>query len=715
MADIISRLKLESGEFDSKIKRAGQELLAYSEHCKSMGLQMGYANKDAKEFAKALGDMKTVSQTARGKLNELTEAFTNLKAMYNQMTDDEKQSTFGKELASSLEKLKGRINEAKQNLNSVNAELGNTKQAEDNAKGGIDGLTSALGINLKSLAGWGAALGAGKVTLDVVKDAFMQSESNIDEWGRTVKSSEAAYDLFLNTINGGNWSNFFTNISEAVRGARDLYDALDRLGSVKSNNQAAIAFWQQEVQRLRQMKEEGKDVDDQLTKATEKLRGLQQQAVNAGKVAGTKTIVEVLKNRIAGENVNGINISEGTLKGYAGSITRNGQSVFDNQAKIYSQLKAKARDTRVVSRVNGQGVNTSSEESFINLNKLTKEQQKQYLIAKAITEGESEIKTGIEIYAQTLSEEAGSIKEQIKGNRYVLRGASGSGGSNGGNGNVKNDTKLVSGSIADRTEDLKYLQQEQQKATSYEEWETYAAAIKEVTNNIKELKGELPSIGGKLSDMKAIGLESIIGQPKPDWKSREDILARGQKSLDKMKTQKFERKEEKDSKNQQSVAEGVDKMVSGLSSMTTGLEKLGIELPAGMQGVISGIQTVSSILTGISAIVYAIQIITAADTIFPFARGGIINAFSGTLVGNSYSGDNLRGIGPGGQLYGLNAGEVVLNRSQVGNLASQLEGSWLDGVYLDTIITAEDIRLVMNNNGRRTGRGEYVQTNVRRR
>ena len=46
--DIISRLKLESGEFDAKIKRAGQELLAYSEHCRKMSQSMGYANKDAK-------------------------------------------------------------------------------------------------------------------------------------------------------------------------------------------------------------------------------------------------------------------------------------------------------------------------------------------------------------------------------------------------------------------------------------------------------------------------------------------------------------------------------------------------------------------------------------------------------------------------------------------------------------------------------------------
>ena len=44
MADVISRLRLESGEFDSKIKRAGQELLAYSEHCKKTGVQMGFAH-----------------------------------------------------------------------------------------------------------------------------------------------------------------------------------------------------------------------------------------------------------------------------------------------------------------------------------------------------------------------------------------------------------------------------------------------------------------------------------------------------------------------------------------------------------------------------------------------------------------------------------------------------------------------------------------------
>ncbi len=152
MADIISRLKLESGEFDSKIKRAGQELLAYSEHCKKTGLEMGYANRDAKEFAKALGSMQTTATTARGKVSELSDAFVNLKTMYNQMTDAEKQGQFGKNLAASLDMLKHRTQQAKQELSDITKELqggsigGNTGGLFGGGK--LDGMLQVFGGNL---------------------------------------------------------------------------------------------------------------------------------------------------------------------------------------------------------------------------------------------------------------------------------------------------------------------------------------------------------------------------------------------------------------------------------------------------------------------------------------------------------------------------------------------------------------------------------------
>ena len=163
--DIISRLKLESGEFDSKIKRAGQELLAYSEHCKKMGLEMGYANRDAKEFAKQLGSMATVSTTARGKINELSEAFINAKVMYKNMTDEEKKGEFGRNLADSLDQLKVRLNDAKKDLADVTKELNGGGGKFGEFGNVLDTLGSKLGVtgNLTELLTSKTALLTGAV------------------------------------------------------------------------------------------------------------------------------------------------------------------------------------------------------------------------------------------------------------------------------------------------------------------------------------------------------------------------------------------------------------------------------------------------------------------------------------------------------------------------------------------------------------------------
>ena len=98
--------------------------------------------------------------------------------------------------------------------------------------------------------------------------------------------------------------------------------------------------------------------------------------------------------------------------------------------------------------------------------------------------------------------------------------------------------------------------------------------------------------------------------------------------------------------------------------------------------------------TGLATMVNMINTIHSSTG---YAIGGIVG-------GNSYSGDNLHTSD-----YGINAGELVLNRAQQGNLASQLEGGGLQNLNLEAVIRGEDIRLALNNNGRRTGKGEYVQ------
>ena len=170
--------------------------------------------------------------------------------------------------------------------------------------------------------------------------------------------------------------------------------------------------------------------------------------------------------------------------------------------------------------------------------------------------------------------------------------------------------------------------------------------------------------------------------------------------------------EGEDGKQTAKLNEVLGGLGGGLSTIAGGLEQMGIEIPEGINRAIGVVQGISAILTGIATTLLAIEAIEGADAIIPFAKGGIVKAFSGTLVGNTYSGDQLRGIDQSGQLYGLNAGEVVLNRAQVGNLASQLSGG-MAAMQLSAVITGEQLRLVLNNNGRRTGRGEYVTTNFR--
>ena len=147
MADVITRLKVESNEYDSKIKRAAQGLQHMEDACRKVGGTLAHLEKDQLEFVRGLGKMETVSKTARGRLGELTSAFTDLRAQYNRLTNEEKNGDFGRALNQSLGQLKVRIKDAKQELNDINKELqgGNGKFGQFGSI--IDGIGQKMGIN----------------------------------------------------------------------------------------------------------------------------------------------------------------------------------------------------------------------------------------------------------------------------------------------------------------------------------------------------------------------------------------------------------------------------------------------------------------------------------------------------------------------------------------------------------------------------------------
>ena len=166
MADSILRLKVDSQEYEGKIKRASQGLLHLEQSLNKAGKSFDSADKEAVDFVGGLGKMQTVSNTAKGKVGELSAAFVNLSQMYNRMSDDAKRGEFGQALGKSLEEIKKRTIDAKNELQQLNSQLNNVKVPDMPSQAGgllggggkLDGMLQVFGGNmLTKAAGWAAS------------------------------------------------------------------------------------------------------------------------------------------------------------------------------------------------------------------------------------------------------------------------------------------------------------------------------------------------------------------------------------------------------------------------------------------------------------------------------------------------------------------------------------------------------------------------------
>ena len=58
MADSVVKLRLDSGEYDSKIKRASQNVLAFGENCQKAGQSVAKADKETLDYVPNLERLK---------------------------------------------------------------------------------------------------------------------------------------------------------------------------------------------------------------------------------------------------------------------------------------------------------------------------------------------------------------------------------------------------------------------------------------------------------------------------------------------------------------------------------------------------------------------------------------------------------------------------------------------------------------------------------
>ena len=791
MADIISRLKLESGEFDSKIKRASQELTAYSQHCRKMGLEMGYANKDAKEFAKSLGSMQTTATTARGKVSELSDAFVNLKAMYNQMTDAEKQGQFGKNLAASLDQLKERTQQAKQELADITKELNGASNIGGGGGlfggGKLDGMLQVFGGNLmtkglelatsavSSLAseiggmitqgiemakqgegiriaferlGRGDILDGlreathGTVTdLELMKAAvkFNDFKLPVEELGtmlafaqQKAKDTGQSVDYMVDSIVTGLGRKSLMILDNLGLSANEIKEKMKQTGDMtKAVGQIIREQMAKSGDYIETAADRATKADVELKNAMEELGRTFQPLTDAGTSMFTALEVGALKFLSKVGSV----IAQLTEAGRIASLYSNqgGSGQVSNMLNYLKSIKTdKYRQGTYKLQVGRFNEKINSYQQYLDDFKAWRDNKSvaAYDRMKAFQQ-----RTGLSYYSD-VKEQMG-VYQRMR-NEY-MQGAAGilnpTVPIKTTSDTKKTKTKTEKTEIQKNEEQIKKLSLEYAKLGDVET-ESSRKRQEEIKKEIELLQQRngllglrmeqaqgrlLPSSGDFDKNTKNVGGVGMLDQATNFGKNIEIPSGGLQLSDKQMKAVN------KSISGVSSMADGIDKSFTSAASAVSALGSAfaSIEDPAAkVIGTVS--QAIATVALG-----YATAT-TQAATMGPwawiaFAATGLATMIStisaihsstgyaegGMIKGNSYSGDNLMAMGPNGSLIGLNAGEIVLNKSQQNNLASQLQGNGMQGLNLTATIRGEQIRLALNNNGRRTGRGEYVQSNKR--
>ena len=714
MADAIVRLKVESQEYDSKLERATQKLQHMEKECRKIGGTFEYVDKEQLDLVKSLGQMETKATTARGKVAEMTKSYTELSLQYKRLSDQEKQSPFGKAMAQSLDQLKSRIKDANSEIKEVSQELG----SGSNGLGGImDALAGKIGIPTELLTKMGLALGAVGAALKVAQDAFNANESLVDAWGRTVESATSLYEGFVTSLNTGDFGGFLSRMGEISTAARAAYDELDRLGTMKTIQGPEMSRQQAENDRNRAML--------QTRRYIAPLDG------SAG-IAGLKTgdlLSDAQVKQIETDLQNGIKNISALIENEVQQTTNAIDAEYEKQASILGMSVEEFRK------------GTSSMAEFDKMIELAK---KYYEFEAAHTRETMDIYTGqiytkrddavnpyagaekwdvfrvdgeaynnlVKLIQQRDQQMSQAYSSQAQAYRTINRveGIT----ARGGGPLVNPEEVLPAGSIAEVKARIAELNKAYEMAGD-------ATTRDRIRIQIEDLKRELEMMSTPLT-----GLGQIVPLSVELLDTSKEKLAADMEELRKrLGLEPIKLGVEVDGKGSGTVdaAKQTEKAwgaaANAISAIGGALQQIedpsakvaGIIMQAVANIALGFAQAAASPATGAAGVFGWIAAATAgvatmASTIASIksvTKGGFANG--GIVPGNSFSGDNLHTSD-----YGINSGELILNRAQQNTIASQLQGGAAQNMRLEALISGESLRMVLANNASRRGgnRAQYA-------
>ena len=703
--DVITRFKLETTAYDSKLRDASKGLADYAKTATAAGKGFGKFTQSNVEAARALGNIAPSANNAKDKVKELVTAYNDMAKAYNALTKEQQSSDFGKAMAESLGKLKTQIAAAKQELYGMGDAM---KDATKGFLSGdkLSGMLQVFGGNVMTKAA-GMAAQFGTELVSCVQQGVELARQG--EGIRVAFERLGRGDILQGLRDATHGTVTDLELMKAAVKFNDFKLPLDQLGTL-------LAFAQQKA------KDTGQSVDYMVDSIVtglgrKSLMILDNLGLSAAQVKErmaetgdmTKAVADIIKEEMSK--------SGDYIETAADRATRaevDVQNAMENLGRTLLPLQEQG--TQMWQSLQVGALNLLNEGLTPLVPKIV--ELKSDISELYDTVANNSVFNGLVNWMETGIDVSSRWIPKLRIIRSLL---------DFGKGNAAASGAGIGGIIADIPD---------QTINEIPEVVVTGTNPKKTTRRTggshrQSLRDSLlDSFNKNTSKFDASSLIDTSTGPSELWKMLKaqhdaELLKGMPTEADKIrfKNQYDETGEMLKNQNRdKDVLGDGKKFMNAISGLTSGLEQMGLTIPQeikGLIGVVQGlmqvIESVNTIIgvtqtTALSANTAAIVSLEAAiwantaTSLFPgFARGGIVpHAQNGLNVvgGTHYSGDVTPIL--------ANAGEVVLNRSQVSTLASTLQGNGLQNMNLQAIVTGEQLRFILNTNSRRRGKGEYV-------
>ena len=655
MADSILRLKVESSEYDAKLKKAAEGIRHLADVAHKSGGDLTGLEKAELDYIRALGEMETKSRSAAGKVRELESTFKELKVIYDQLNDVEKADEGGKALAASLEQIKQRAQEARAQLDSASKSLNDNGQQAQQSSSMLDAMASKFTINIDALKLFDMGLKAAGVALDVAKDAFFASETNVDEWGRTIASAEGIYNSFLQSLNSGNFSDFLNNIGQVTQAARDAYNALDELGTrmtIINPERAKLQARQQELRATIRRNGQDSDVGKAALAELKQIEPKLSQSFKTESQMNRKAFERLVKQRLA---EGGINLDQKSFRQF--------MSTFSSDA-AFRRLRNNATGSITQEVVPGQAYNPNAVRATRTVDTRNTEQK----LLDLFTDEWRKANSG---YLTAAYNAQGAAASNALGNSRYLKETGGGSGSGSGSKTAKADLEKINGLIPEAEAKVKSIQEQIRQSWDEGRIEELNGELVKAQEELKRLQDlgkpidfdklfpmknlendqtSMPSLSPfdkavesarvtisdrnievdqeSIKSLLEVAVQYGLDELQPDFESLQETMADGldipdeafadlqEKINEKLKemgldpinldfkTGKLKGDEDEDKESyKDKLLKKINTLSGGLNSIASGLSSFGIELPKEISAAINVISGVGQIITGVSAVI----------------------------------------------------------------------------------------------------------------